>query len=96
MIPTPVSSAGSPPSPATALCSACGPGTWASTGEIYKLELDGTILGKFGHASKELGGFQVVHMMDCRNPNEIVLGEIESWRVQKFVLPPTPLRTSTR
>src|ERR1700726_318921 len=25
------------------------PGTWATTGEIYKLELDGTIIGKFGH-----------------------------------------------
>ncbi len=63
-----------------------GPDTWANTGEIYKLELDGTIIGKFGHASKELGGFQVVHMMDCRNPNEIFVGEIESWRVQKLVL----------
>jgi len=63
-----------------------GPGTWANTGEIYKMELDGTILGKFGHASKEFGGFQVVHMMDCRNPNEIIVGEIESWRVQKLVL----------
>ena len=44
------------------------PGTWAITGEIYKMELDGTIIGKFGHAGKEFGGFQVVHMMDCRNP----------------------------
>jgi len=67
-----------------------GPGTWATTGEIYKLELDGTILGKFGHASKEFGGFQVVHTMDCRNPNEIIVGEIESWRVQKLVLQPAP------
>jgi hypothetical protein len=25
-------------------------------------------------------------MMDCRNPNEIITGEIESWRVQKLVL----------
>jgi hypothetical protein len=24
--------------------------------------------------------------MDCRNPNQIVVGEIESWRMQKFVL----------
>ena len=63
-----------------------GPGTWANTGEIYKMELDGTVLGKFGHPSKEFGGFQVVHMMDCRNPNEIIVGEIESWRVQKLVL----------
>jgi sugar lactone lactonase YvrE len=72
-----------------------GPGTWATTGEIYKMELDGTIIGKFGHASKEFGGFQVVHMMDCRNPNEIVVGEIESWRVQKLILQPTAAKTSS-
>jgi sugar lactone lactonase YvrE len=64
------------------------PGSWAITGEIYKMELDGTVLGKFGHASKQLGGFQVVHMMDCRNPDQIIVGEIESWRVQKLMLKP--------
>jgi streptogramin lyase len=64
------------------------PGSWDNTGEIYKMELDGTILGKFGHAGKLPGGFQVVHMMDCRNPNEIVVAEIESWRVQKLLLKP--------
>ena len=52
------------------------------------MELDGTIIGKFGHAGKRLGGFQVVHMMDCRNPNGIIVGEIESWRVQKLILQP--------
>jgi NHL repeat len=62
------------------------PGTWDTTGEIYKAELDGTVLGKFGRPGKVAPGFQVVHMMDCRNPNEIVAGEIESWRVQKLVL----------
>jgi hypothetical protein len=62
------------------------PGSWAKTGQIYKLELDGTVVGKFGHAGKLAPGFQVVHMMDCRNPNQIVVGEIESWRMQKFVL----------
>jgi len=65
------------------------PGSWDITGEIYKMELDGTILGKFGHASKQPGGFQVVHMMDCRNPNEIIVAEIESWRVQKLLLKPS-------
>jgi streptogramin lyase len=62
------------------------PGTWDNTGEIYKMELDGRIIGKFGHASKLPGGFQVVHMMDCRNPNEIIVAEIEAWRVQKITL----------
>jgi hypothetical protein len=65
-----------------------GPGTWENTGEIYKMELDGTIVGRFGHASKEFGGFQVVHMMDCRNPDQILVAEIESWRVQKLMLKP--------
>ena len=63
-----------------------GPGTWENTGEIYKMELDGTILGRFGHASKQLGGFQVEHMLDCRNPDQILVAEIESWRVQKLLL----------
>jgi len=27
-------------------------------------------------------------MMDCRNPNEIIVAEIESWRVQKVTLKP--------
>jgi NHL repeat len=70
------------------------PGSWDITGEIYKMELDGTILGKFGHASKEFGGFQVVHMMDCRNPNEIIVAEIESWRVQKLLLKPQAAKIS--
>ena len=63
-----------------------GPGSWAKTGQIYKMELDGTVLGKFGHAGKMAPGFQVVHMMDCRDPNRIIEGEIESWRMQEFVL----------
>jgi DNA-binding beta-propeller fold protein YncE len=71
------------------------PGSWDITGEIYKMELDGTIVGKFGHAGKQLGGFQVVHMMDCRNPNEIIVAEIESWRVQKLMLKPTGAKAAS-
>jgi hypothetical protein len=62
------------------------PGSWKIGGQIYKMELDGSVIGKFGHAGKLAPGFQVVHMMDCRNPNQIIVGEIESWRMQKFVL----------
>ena len=62
------------------------PGSWDITGEIYKTELDGTVIGKFGRPGKQPPNFQVVHMMDCRDPNQIVVGEIESWRVQKLIL----------
>jgi len=60
--------------------------SWAITGEIYKMELDGAILGKFGKAGKGLGEFSTVHEIDCRNPNELFVSEISAWRAQKIVL----------
>ncbi len=62
--------------------------TSAVTGEIYKMELDGTIVGKFGHAGKKLGEFSTVHEIDCRNPDELLVSEITAWRVQKLILHP--------
>jgi NHL repeat len=62
----------------------------AVTGEIYKMELDGTILGKFGKAGKLHGEFSTVHEIDCRNENELIVGEITAWRVQKLILHPRP------
>jgi len=59
-------------------------------GEIYKMELDGKILGKFGTAGKLLREFGSVHEIDCRNPNEILVGEITNWRVQKLTLHASP------
>ena len=60
----------------------------AVTGEVYKMELDGTILGKFGKPGKQLGEFSTIHEMDCRSENEIVTAEINRWGVQKIVLHP--------
>ncbi len=60
----------------------------AVTGEIYRMELDGTILGKFGAAGKQLGDFGTVHEIDCRNENELLVSEITAWRVQKLSLRP--------
>src|SRR5579871_6348706 len=60
----------------------------AVTGEVYKMELDGTILGKFGKAGKQLGSFSTIHELDCRNDNELLTAEITAWRVQKIVLHP--------
>ncbi len=68
----------------------------AVTGEIYKMELDGTIVGKFGTAGKEIGKFQTTHAIDCKNENELLIAEIISWRVQKITLQPKPTTTSSR
>jgi hypothetical protein len=62
--------------------------SWAITGEIYKMELDGTIVGKFGKAGKGLGEFSTVHAIDCRNANELYVVEISAWRAQKILLNP--------
>jgi DNA-binding beta-propeller fold protein YncE len=68
----------------------------AVTGEIFKMELDGTVVGKFGKSGKALGELSTVHDMDCRNENEILVGEIVSWRAQKFILGAAgPARTSS-
>lgn len=57
-------------------------------GEIYKMELDGRIVGKFGRAGKLLKEFGSTHEIDCRKENEILVGEITNWRVQKLLLRP--------
>jgi hypothetical protein len=58
------------------------------TGEVYKMELDGTIVGKFGRGGKALGEFSTIHQMDCRDPNVIFTAEINNWRSQKILLKP--------
>ncbi len=69
----------------------------AVSGEIYKMELDGTVVGKFGKPGKQLGEFGTVHAIDCRNENELVVSEITTWRVQKIVLKPqTKTQTSLK
>jgi hypothetical protein len=55
-------------------------------GEIYKMDLTGKILGKFGTAGKNLKEFGTVHAIDCRTPNTVIVGELINWRVQKIVL----------
>jgi NHL repeat len=64
------------------------PSTSMDNGEIYKMTLDGKIVGKFGTAGKLLKEFGSVHEMDCRSENELYVGEITNWRVQKLTLKP--------
>src|SRR5678815_5419923 len=66
----------------------------AVSGEIYKMELDGTVIGKFGKPGKQIGEFSTVHAIDCRNPDELIDVEITAWRAQKIRLKPiTPSST---
>jgi len=55
-------------------------------GEIYKMKLDGTVVGKFGRAGKVLKEFGSVNSIDCRSENNLLVGEVANMRVQKLTL----------
>ena len=61
----------------------------AFPGRIYKLNLDGTLLGMFGKSGKQLGQFGWIHEMACPSENELYVAEILNWRVQKLLLQTT-------
>ena len=56
---------------------------------IYKVGLDGKVLGKFGSAGKLPKQFGLANSIDCRNDNELLVGEMTNWRVQKLTLRPS-------
>jgi DNA-binding beta-propeller fold protein YncE len=53
---------------------------------IFKVDLKGNVLGKFGSAGKLPKEFGLVNSIDCRNENELLVGELANWRVQKITL----------
>jgi DNA-binding beta-propeller fold protein YncE len=59
-----------------------------AVGPIYKLDLDGHVLGKFGTAGKQMKQFGWVHEMNCTSENELLVGELLNWRVQKLTIHP--------
>src|SRR4051812_41869830 len=55
-------------------------------GEIYKLRLNGQVVGKFGKAGKLPKEFGMVNAIDCRTENDLWVGEVWNWRAQKVTL----------
>jgi DNA-binding beta-propeller fold protein YncE len=53
---------------------------------IYKVRLDGTVVGKFGSAGKQPREFGLANSLDCRSERELLIGEMTNWRVQKITL----------
>jgi hypothetical protein len=53
---------------------------------IYKVQLDGKVVGKFGSAGKLPKEFGLANSIDCRNENDLLVGEMTNWRVQKVTL----------
>jgi hypothetical protein len=53
---------------------------------IYKVQLNGTVVGKFGSAGRLPKQFGLANSIDCRNENELLIGEMANWRIQKVTL----------
>jgi DNA-binding beta-propeller fold protein YncE len=60
----------------------------STAGRIYKLDLDGNILGEFGKSGKLLGQFGWVHEISCPAENTLFVAELLNWRIQKLILHP--------
>lgn len=64
---------------------------WAADqhpGRIYKLSLEGEILGMLGSAGKRLGQFNWIHGLDCSQEGILYVADLNNWRVQKLILNP--------
>lgn len=61
----------------------------STNGRIYKLDLDGKILGAFGKPGNQLGQFGWVHEIACPSENTLFVAELLNWRVQKLLLHPS-------
>jgi hypothetical protein len=66
----------------------------AYPGRVYKMSLDGKVLGVLGESGKQLKQFGWVHQIACPNENTLFVAEILNWRVQKLLLKPTPAQRS--
>ncbi len=62
----------------------------STKGRIYKMDLDGNILGAFGKPGKQLKEFGWVHEIACPSENTLFVAELLNWRVQKLILHPQP------
>ena len=73
-----------------ALCMTPGPNPVLFVGDlypsrVYKVSLEGKVLGVYGQPGRNLGEFGWIHAIACPSENEIWVAELINWRVQKLV-----------
>jgi streptogramin lyase len=57
-------------------------------GRLFKVSLDGTVLGVIGRSGRQLGQFSGAHQLACPSETEVYVAETSNWRVQKLILHP--------
>jgi hypothetical protein len=84
-----------------AVCITPGPGTQylyasdAFPGRVYKLSLDGRVLGMLGSSGRQMKEFGWIHEIACPSENTIFVAELLNWRVQKLLLHPDKAQVQT-
>ena len=64
-------------------------------GRIYKLALDGRIVGMFGESGREMGQFNWLHGLACPSEDVLFVADMNNWRVQKILLRPNRVKATT-
>ncbi len=62
----------------------------AFPGRVYKLDMEGHVLGWLGESGKQLKEFGWIHEIACPSENVLYVGELLNWRLQKLILHPKP------
>jgi len=55
-------------------------------GRIFKLDLNGKVLGVIGKSGRQLGSFSGAHAIACPSEKLLYIAETSNWRVQKLIL----------
>jgi 6-bladed beta-propeller len=64
-------------------------------GRIYKLSLDGKILGVLGESGRDAGQFNWIHGLACPGDDTLFVADMNNWRVLKLQLHPDRARGTT-
>ena len=95
----PTLGSGAPGAPWT-ICITPGPTQYLYTndsfpGRIYKLTLDGKVVGMLGESGRQLKQFNHAHGLACPSDNELYVADLNNWRVLKLILHPEKEKRDT-
>lgn len=65
-------------------------------GRLYKLSLDGSIVGMLGESGRDVKQFNWIHGLACPSEDVIVVADMNNWRVQRLTLHPDRAKPATR
>jgi sugar lactone lactonase YvrE len=82
------------------LCITGGPTQYLFTtdqepGRLYKLSLDGSIVGMLGESGRDAKQFNWVHALACPSEEQILVADMNNWRVQRLTLHADRAKSST-